>query len=1147
MTDFVHLHLHSEYSLLDGAAAIKKVIKATKEMGMTSLAITDHGSMYGCIEFYNEAIKNGIKPIIGCEVYTAPGSRFDKPSDGTKPYGHLVLLCKNEKGYQNLMELVTKSNTEGFYYKPRVDMELLRTHSDGLIALSACLRGDVPMAYMESGYEGARKKALEFIDIFGKENFYLEIQHHGIPEEDKVSEGFIKLSKDLGIGLVATNDVHYVKKEDSLIQDVLTCIQTGKKLSDADRMKMNGEEYYLKSPDEMAVMFQNVPGAAENTVKIAQKCNLTIDMKTIHLPKIKLDTSLSHEDYLKNLCLGGLKLKYKEITPSLLQRLEYELGVINRMGYTDYFLVVHDFIKYAKDNRIPVGPGRGSAAGSLCAYALNITEIDPIANGLIFERFLNPERISMPDIDIDICYERRDEVREYVAKKYGADRVSQIVTFGTMAARAAIKDVARVMGIEIRTANKVSKAVPSVPGITLKSALETSDDLRDMYNNDAEIKKLIDIAMSLEGYPRHTSIHAAGVVIGDDVLSKYVPLYKSDGTLVTQYPMAALEEIGLLKMDFLGLRNLTIIKDTEKLIRENIDEKFDIENIPLDDKKTFDLIKRGDTDGLFQLENPGLQSFLRKFKPSTVDDIVITTSIYRPGPMEQIPLFLKNVKNPDGITYKHPLLEPILKPTYGVVVYQEQVMDIVRTLAGYSMGRADLVRRAMAKKKQEVMQKERDIFINGLVEDGEVKTDGALRRGIDEKTANEIFDSLIDFANYAFNKSHAACYALVAYRTAYLKAHYPTHYLASVLKNYAGYMEKAAKYINSFKKYGIGLLPPDVNKSHEHFTPEGGDVRFGLCWIKNVGTSFPENIVAERKEGGEFKSFNDFIKRMCFYDINKRCVESMIKCGCFDKLYPNRRVLIFNCESLIEHYNESARETGRGQLSWLNVDNENSAFKPPVMKSENYEDFSADERLAFEMELSGMYLSGHPLDSFAFKAEAIGEIAIEEAVGNIKNEGKKFNICGAVSDVSVRKTKSGRMLATFTLSDFSAASKVTVFESVYLKYRDILLNGSVIAATVSANADEEKNGCELILMGAVNLSDIEVSPDKTLYLRILNEGDFDKIKALCANYKGDSRLCVYFEGTGEVFHADREHRINLCEELFNKICLLLGSENVKIK
>lgn len=1147
MNSFIHLHLHSQYSLLDGAADIKKVIKKTKELGMSSVAITDHGAMYGVIDFYTEAHLAGIKPIIGCEVYTAPASRFDRFTDGGKPYGHLVLLCKNETGYRNLMALVTKSNTEGFYYKPRVDMEILKLHSEGLIALSACLRGDVPMAYLNSGYDAAKRKALEFTEIFGKDNFYLEIQHHGIPEEDTVADGLIRLSRDIGVELVATNDVHYVDKDDSLVQDVLSCIQTGKKLSDTDRLKMHEEEYYFKTHDEMAEMFSHVPEALENTVKIADRCNLTIDMSSIHLPKIELDTKLCHSDYLKALCLLGLNQKYSLVTDELTKRIDYELDVINSMGYTDYFLVVHDFIKYAKGAGISVGPGRGSAAGSLVAYSLDITEIDPISHGLIFERFLNPERVSMPDIDIDFCFERRDEVRDYVSAKYGRDRVAQIVTFGTMAARAAIKDVARVMGIEISIANKVSKAVPNVLHITLKTALESSAELCEMYTTDPEIKSLIDIAMAIEGFPRHTSIHAAGVVIGDDVLSKYVPLQSSDGDLVTQYPMTALEKIGLLKMDFLGLRNLTIIKDTIELVNSELGAGLDSENIPLDDEKTFELIQKGDTDALFQLENPGLQSFLRKFRPSKLEDIIITTSIYRPGPMDQIPLFLKNVKNPEGITYKHPLLEPILKPTYGVVVYQEQVMDIVRTLAGYSVGRADLVRRAMAKKKQDVMQKEREIFLHGLTENGKVTVDGAIRRGIDKKTANEIFDSLIDFANYAFNKSHAACYALVAYRTAYLKAHYPTHYLTSVLKNYSGYMGKATKYIRSFGKYGIRLLPPDVNRSRPHFSTEGRNVRFGLCWLKNVGMSFPQSIVKERTENGEFTSFIDFIKRMCFYDINKRSVEAMIKCGCFDSLYKNRQVLVFNHERLIDEQLQSARAIGRGQVSWLSISGESSGFAETSLKSCDYKDYTVEEKLAFEADIGGMYFSGHPLDKYAFKVEAFSETTVSEICENLSNDGKRFNVCGRISDFSVRNTKSGKLLATVNFSDFTDSSNMIAFESVYTKYRDILRTGSVIAATVTASAKDDDSGCELLLMGAVALDTLSVSSDKTLYLRASDDTEFNKIKSICADYKGNNKLCVYLEHKAALLRSDESHGINLNEEIFTKLSSLLGSENVKIK
>ena len=1149
MNNFVHLHLHTEYSLLDGAAGIKNVIKKAKELGMNAVAITDHGSMYGVIDFYTEAKNMGIKPIIGCEVYTAPTSRFDKTSYGSKkPYGHLVLLCKNETGYKNLMALVTKSNTEGFYYKPRVDMELLKTHSDGLVALSACIRGDVPMALLNSGYEAALRKAEEFIKIFGRENFFLEIQHHGLEEENTVRTSFIKLSKELDIGLVATNDVHYVSREDSLMQDVLSCIQTGKKLSDDDRMKMQGNEYYFKSAREMSEMFYDVPQAVENTLKIADMCNLEIDMSSVHLPKININSQLSHDKYLENLCMQGISKKYGQLSSELLHRLNYELDVINSMGYTDYFLVVHDFIKYAKGKKIPIGPGRGSAAGSLVAYALDITEIDPISNGLIFERFLNPERVSMPDIDIDICFERRDEVREYVASKYGGDRVSQIVTFGTMAAKAAIKDVARVMGVDIFIANKISKAIPNVLHITLKDALASSEELRQMYTGDARVKQVIDIAMDIEGFPRHTSVHAAGVVIGDNVLSEYVPLSVNDGGLVTQYPMGALEKIGLLKMDFLGLRNLTVINDTVNAVNQALGLNIDIKNIPLDDKKTFDLIKNGDTDAVFQLENPGLQSFLRKFKPKCLDDIVITTSIYRPGPMDQIPQFLKNVKNPEGITYRHPLLKPILEPTYGVVVYQEQVMAIVRSLAGYSMGRADLVRRAMAKKKMDVMEKEREIFIHGLVEDGKVCIDGAIRRGVDEKCANEIFDSLIDFANYAFNKSHAACYALVAYRTAYLKANYPTFYLASVLKNYAGYQAKAVKYIASFKKYGISLLPPDVNKSFSHFTPDGSNIRFGMCWIKGAGMNFPGNIVKERTQNGDFTSFTDFIKRMSFYDMNKRSVEAMIKCGCFDSLYPNRRVLIFNYEKLVDDEVQSARAAGRGQVSWLNIEESGNVYSADAgFRSVDYPEYSIEEKLSFEQEYCGMYFSGHPLDKFVFELEVFGEVSVSDAVFNAANDGKNFTVCGRISEFSLRNTKNGRPLANMNFSDFSAMGKMIAFESSYLRYKEVLKNGAVVVANVNMSYNSDDDVCEFILSSVKNVSDSEIPKGKTLYVKITDKSEFNKIQEICANYKGRDTLCVYAQKTSEVFRSGEGNGVTLCRELFDKLRGHFGTENVKIK
>ncbi len=1143
----MHLHLHSEYSLLDGAAGIDAVVKRAGELGMDSLAITDHGVMYGVIDFYTRCINEGIKPIIGCEVYTAPASRFDRFSGGGKPYGHLVLLCKNETGYRNLMSLVTKANVEGFYYKPRVDMELLAEHSEGLIALSACLRGDVPMAYLGKGYDAARDKALEYIKIFGRENFFLEIQNHGIAEEERVAKCFAELAREIGVGVVATNDVHYVKKEDALVQDVLSCIQTGKLLSDTDRMKMTEEEYYLKSPEEMNRLFSHIPEAVKNSVRIAEMCNLKIDMSSMHLPKIKTDSPLSNDDYLEGLCMDGLADKYETLSDELISRLKYELDVIKSMGYTDYFLIVHDLIKYAKDNSIPIGPGRGSAAGSLAAYALSITEVDPIKYGLIFERFLNPERVSMPDIDIDICYERRDELLRYVSEKYGKDRVAQIITFGTMAARAAIKDVARVMGIEISLANKVSKAVPNMLKITLRDALSISRDLQDMYSNDTEIRQLIDIAMSIEGFPRHTSTHAAGVVIGDGALVGNVPLQSGDGGLLTQYHMGALEKIGMLKMDFLGLRNLTIIKDTIDMINSAEGKELLEADIPLDDADTFALIQKGDTDALFQLENPGLQSFLRKFKPKSLDDIIISTSIYRPGPMEQIPSFLENVKNPSSIKYKHPLLEDILKPTYGVVIYQEQVMDIVRTLAGYSMGRADLVRRVMAKKKQDIMQRERAIFLGGEERDGVLITDGAIRRGIDESCANEIFDSLIDFANYAFNKSHAACYALVAYRTAYLKTHYPTYYLASVLKNYMGHISKCIKYAASFKKYGIHILKPDVNKSFAHIVPEGRDLRYGFAWLKNVGMSFPENIVKERNENGAFISFFDFIKRMSFYDISKRTVEAMIKCGCFDSLYPNRQVLIFNYERLIDEQLRLAETTGKGQVSWFNSEDGNSEYSEAHFKSVGASDYSLEEKLAFENEIGGMYFSGHPLDFYEAKVEAFSEMSIAAAADNIENDGKRFTVCGIISEFSVRYTKGGRELASMKLSDYGANASVIAFENVYLRHRDILKDGAVIAATITLSAKDDGDGCEMIMQGASDLKKLTIPDTKTLYIRLPNEDKLGEIKQICTACRGANKLCIYIEGISKIYKSDASHGVDLNSDVFYKISSVLGAENVKIK
>ncbi len=1144
MGDFVHLHLHTQYSLLDGAAHISKTLEKAKELGMSSIAITDHGVMYGVVEFYTKAVSVGIKPIIGCEVYTAPRSRFNKDAGIDKGYGHLVLLCKNETGYKNLLTLVTKSNTEGFYYKPRVDMELLKRHSEGLIALSGCLRGDVATAYLKYGYEYAMKKALEFRDIFEKDSFYLEIQNHGIEEEKMVAEALSKISKETGIGIVATNDVHYVEKDDALMQDVLTCIQTGKKLSDTDRMKMEGEEYYLKSYEEMSALFPENPRAIDNTVKIASMCNFFIDTSKIHLPSIELDTNLSHSQYLKNLCTEGLKRKYENPSEELFERLDYELDVIDSMGYTDYFLIVWDFVAFSRQNKIPTGPGRGSAAGSLVSYCLDITQVDPIKYNLLFERFLNPERVTMPDIDIDFCYQRRDEVREYVSKKYGETKVAQIITFGTLAARAAIKDVGRVMGIPLTVTSKISSLVPNVLQIKIKDAIRESDELGRMYRSDTEVRKLLDIAMKLEGFPRNASTHAAGVVIGDASLTNYVPLQTGDGGLLTQYPMSDLEKIGLLKMDFLSLRNLTIIDDCVEMIKKSADKDFSIENIPIDDTKTFELIQKGDTDGVFQLENPGLQTFMRKFMPKSLEDIIATTSLYRPGPMDQLPLFLKNVANPEKIVYKHPLLKPILESTYGVVVYQEQVMKIVRSLAGYSLGRSDLVRRSMAKKKFDEMVKEKDIFINGLEVDGKVVVEGAKRRGIDEKTAEEIFDSLIDFANYAFNKSHAACYALVAYRTAYLKAHYPTFYLASVLKNYAGYITKAVKYIASFKKYSIKVLPPDINKSTSHFSPEGNDVRFGLCWLKNVGDRFPMQIEKERGLQGDFTSFEDFVKRMSAYDMNKRAVESMIKCGCFDALHPNRRSLVYSFESVIDRELGIARSQGTGQLDWFSMGIEEDDYS---VKNEDCHDFSKEDKLNLEYEYSGMYFSGHPLDSYRIKVEAFSTCSCSDVSEGTLSDSEKVTICGRIGGISQRRAKSGRFITNMTLSDFSGQCNVISFDNALSKYENVIYDGSVVCVSgVFSKTDEEKEG-ELLLNSALLLNKLAIGPDKSLYIRVDSEKNFSPIRKLIEKYPGESNLIVYFKDTSKVIRSDNSHRISICDELISHLFITFGEDNVKVK
>lgn len=1141
MSDFTHLHVHTQYSLLDGTAKIGEILDSAASLGFDSLAITDHGVMYGAVEFCCEAKKRGIRPIIGCEVYTAPHSRFGRVHGTDSEYGHLVLLCKNNKGYKNLMTLVSYAFTEGYYYKPRVDAELLSKYSDGLIALSGCLKGEVSARLVSGDFDGAVKKAKEYAQIFGKDNFYLEIQNHGLPEQQTVIDGMVKISNLLDLPLAATNDVHYIKREDSILQDVLTCIQTGKKLSDPDRMKFHGQEFYLKTADEMKALFAEFPDAVENTCKIAQRCNAEPDFGTMHLPKIEIETSLTHEQYLRKLCFDGAVKKYDGITEQISKRLEYELDVINSMGYTDYFLIVWDFIKYAKDNAIPVGPGRGSAAGSIVSYTLNITEIDPIKYDLLFERFLNPERVSMPDIDIDICNERRDEVKDYVVRKYGENRVAGIVAFGTLAARAAVRDVGRVLATDPAVVDRVAKAIPEFLHIKLSDAMEREPSLKKMYAAEPEVKKLLDIAMSLEGFVRHATTHAAGVVIADDELFNYTPVQTGDKGIISQYPMQSLEKIGLLKMDFLGLRNLTIIDNTVKLVEKTTGVK--ITDFDYNDEKTFKLIQKGDTNGVFQLENPGLKSFLRKFKPSCVDDIIITTSIYRPGPMEQIPQFLENVKNPNGIKYMHPLLESILRPTYGVIVYQEQVMNIVKILAGYSMGRADLVRRAMAKKKKAEMEMERRVFINGLTdENGVVTVPGTRRNGIDDGTANRIFDTLIHFANYAFNKSHAACYAHVAYQTAYLKANYPTQYLAALLASLLGNSHKISKYVTDFAKYKIRLLPPDINKSSGYFDVEGTDVRFGLSALKNVGMTFPQNIVRERQKNGNFKSFEDFAVRMAQYDINKRCVEVLIKCGAFDSVFSNRRVLLLNFEAVLDSVKQDGMNKNSGQVSFFSP---GEAVSPVRLISDGTEDFSGLEKLSFEHEYAGMYLSGHPINEYLLAAAQFADTQIYSVNDGSVDEGARVNVCGVLSRVTAKRTKSGVFICTMMLSDLYDSIELTAFESTYNRFLPLLKDGAALCVT--AQVKKRNETVSLSLLSAYSARERSNSVSGSIYVRLSDKGELGGVQKVFSHYRGQTPVCVYFEDSGTAVRSDASHGVRLCNELALELCGIVGLENVKIK
>ena len=1051
MSNFVHLHVHSEYSLLDGMSRIKDLPKRAKELGMDAIALTDHGVMYGAVEFYKECKKNDVKPIIGCEVYVARRTRFDKEASIDAGYNHLILLVKNKKGYQNLIKLVSLSFVEGFYYKPRIDKEILEKYSEGLVCLSACLAGELPQAIIQNDMEKAEKIALWYKNLF-KDDYYIEIQNNGLREQVMVNQKLIELARKLNIPLVGTNDAHYLKKEDAYNHEVLLCIQTGKKMSDEDRMRFETDEFYIKSKEEMSEYFENIPEAVSNTVKIAEKCNYDFEFGVTKLPNYDVPEEFdTHLDYFVKLCNDGFKNRYGE-SPSkeLRDRLEYEISIINKMGYVDYFLIVWDFINYAKSVGIPVGPGRGSGAGSMAAYCIGITDIDPIKYNLIFERFLNPERISMPDFDVDFCYERRQEVIDYVGRKYGIDHVSQIITFGTMAARMVIRDVGRVLDFPYSETDKLAKMIPMEVHITIQKALEQNREFKEWYDSDPNVKQLIDIAIALEGLPRQASTHACGVVITKDPVDTYVPLYLNDGNVSTQYTMTLLEELGLLKMDFLGLRTLTVISDCIKLVKQTrgIDVEFDKD---MNDQNVYKQWAEGNTCGIFQFESAGMTNFMKELKPDCLEDIIAGVSLYRPGPMDQIPRYIKGKRHPGHNEYTHPALEPILNVTYGCMVYQEQVMQIVRDLAGYSLGRADLVRRAMGKKKLDVMAKEREYFIHGQVdENGNIVVPGCIRNGIDEASANKIFDEMAEFAKYAFNKSHAAAYSVVSYRTAYLKYYYPAEFMAATLNSFLGNLDKVPVYIDECRRLNIDILKPNINKSFTKFTVQDGKIRFGMGSIKNVGVAAVNNIVSERDKNGDFKSFTDFCERIKDENVNKKCIESLIKAGCFDDMGQTRNTLLASFEGILDTINNQNRNSLANQVTMFDIVSNDATDEIKY----NYivlDELDKKELLSQEKEMLGIYISGHPLDSIResiikntnINSLDLKKIGDNEEESNFK-DGQNVKYAGTITSVKKKYTKKNTIMAFVTVEDLYGSAEIIIFDSVYNRVSNILIEDNII-------------------------------------------------------------------------------------------------------
>ena len=1146
--NFVHLHVHTEYSLLDGSNKIKEYVARVKELGMNSAAITDHGVMYGVIDFYREARAQGIKPILGCEVYVAPGSRFDKEAgSGDDRYHHLVLLAENNKGYQNLMKIVSIGFTEGFYYKPRVDKEILRKYHEGIIATSACLAGEVQRNVLRGMYEEACKSAGEYEEIFGKGNFFLELQDHGLPEQKQVNQALLRMSRELHIELVATNDIHYTYAEDVKPHDILLCLQTGKRLSDEDRMRYEGGQYFVKSPEEMAQLFPYALQALENTQKIADRCNVEIEFGVTKLPKYDVPDGYTSWEYLNKLCWDGFAKRYPEDDGHLRDQLTYELSIIQKMGYVDYFLIVWDFIKYSRDHGIAVGPGRGSAAGSLVSYTLGITNIDPARYQLLFERFLNPERVSMPDIDVDFCYERRQEVIDYVVRKYGKDRVAQIVTFGTLAARGVLRDVGRVMDLPYAFVDSIAKMVPQELNITLDKALQMNPEFRNLYESNEQVKELVDMSKRLEGLPRHTSMHAAGVVISQKAVDEYVPLSRgSDGSVTTQFTMTTLEELGLLKMDFLGLRTLTVIQNAVRFAEQSSGKQINIDEIDYNDKAVLDSLGTGKTDGVFQLESTGMKNFMKELKPQSLEDIIAGISLYRPGPMDFIPQYIRGKNNPDSITYDCPELESILEPTYGCIVYQEQVMQIVQKLAGYTLGRADLVRRAMSKKKAAVMQQERQNFVYGNEAE---HVPGCISNGISEQVANKIYDDMIDFAKYAFNKSHAAAYAVVAYQTAWLKYYYPVEFMAALMTSVIDNSSKVSEYILTCRQMGIQILPPDINESVSAFSVSNGAIRYGLNAIKSVGKPVIEEIIQERKERGNFEDLADFINRMSGHEVNKRAVENFIKAGAFDCFPANRRQMMMIYGQIMDDAAQKKKKDFAGQISLFDfaAEEDKAAFK---IKIPQVSEYGKEDLLAFEKEVLGFYISGHPLEEYEEQwKRGISHVTAdflppEEGEEQRIRDGERAIVGGMITSKTMKATKNNKMMAFITVEDLVGSVEVIVFPRDYEKNASMLNVDSKVFVSGRISAEEDR-ASKLILEKIVPF-DI---PKKELWIQFSDMEEYSRreqeLYRALMDSEGEDEVIIYVrkEKKKKILPASRN--VHVSDLLLEKLSRDFGEKNVK--